>query len=56
MINEDFLEPGKGFETHSHINMEIITYVLKGSLQHKDSLGNGSIIERGEVCFCQNGI
>jgi len=49
VINEDIVQPGKGFEPHSHQNMEIITYVLKGAIEHKDSLGNGSIIRPGEV-------
>jgi len=49
VINEDFVEPGKGFATHSHRDMEIITYVLSGSLAHKDSMGNTSVIRPGEV-------
>jgi redox-sensitive bicupin YhaK (pirin superfamily) len=49
VINEDFIAPGKGFETHPHINMEILTYVMKGSVAHKDSLGNGSTIRPNEV-------
>jgi len=49
VINEDRVAPGTGFGTHSHQNMEIITYVLEGALQHKDSLGNSSIIRPGEV-------
>lgn len=49
VINEDFIQPGQGFGTHSHKNMEIITYVLEGALEHKDSLGNGSIIKPGSV-------
>ena len=44
VINEDIVSPGGGFLPHSHANMEIITYVLDGELEHKDSLGNGSII------------
>ncbi|WOF75353.1 pirin family protein [Parvibaculaceae bacterium PLY_AMNH_Bact1] len=49
VINEDQVRPGAGFDTHGHQNMEIITYVLKGRLEHKDSLGTGSVIEAGEV-------
>jgi quercetin 2,3-dioxygenase len=49
VINEDWVQPGKGFGMHEHRDMEILTYVLEGSLAHKDSLGNGSTIRRGEV-------
>ncbi len=49
VINEDRVAPGTGFGTHSHQDMEIITYVLEGALQHKDSMGNSSIIRPGEV-------
>lgn len=49
VINEDFVDPGQGFDTHGHKNMEIITYILSGSLQHKDSMGTGSIIRPGDL-------
>lgn len=49
VINDDRIQPAKGFGTHGHENMEIVTYVLEGALAHKDSMGNGSIIRPGEV-------
>ena len=49
VINEDRVAPGKGFGMHSHRDMEIITYVLAGVLEHRDSLGNGEAIRPGEV-------
>jgi redox-sensitive bicupin YhaK (pirin superfamily) len=49
VINDDRVEPGMGFGTHGHRDMEIITYVLSGALSHKDSMGNGSTIRPGNV-------
>lgn len=49
VINEDRVEPGRGFGTHSHRDMEIITYVLEGALAHQDSIGTSSVIRPGEV-------
>jgi quercetin 2,3-dioxygenase len=49
VLNDDIVEPGSGFGTHPHQNMEIITIILEGTLQHKDNMGSGSIIGEGEV-------
>jgi redox-sensitive bicupin YhaK (pirin superfamily) len=55
VINDDLVMPGMGFGTHPHRDMEIITYILSGSLQHKDSMGNGRIIKPGEVQYMSAG-
>jgi quercetin 2,3-dioxygenase len=48
VMNEDFVAPGQGFGTHPHADMEIVTYVLAGALEHKDSMGNGEVLLPGE--------
>jgi redox-sensitive bicupin YhaK (pirin superfamily) len=49
VINDDLVAPGEGFGTHGHRDMEIVTYILAGELQHRDSMGNGSLIRVGDV-------
>ena len=49
VINEDRIAPAQGFGTHPHRDMEIVTYIIKGAIEHKDSMGNGTIIHAGEV-------
>jgi len=49
VINEDWIQPGSGFGTHGHRDMEILTYILEGALAHQDSMGNGSTIVPGDV-------
>lgn len=48
VMNEDVVQPGQGFGTHPHENMEIVTYVLTGALEHRDSMGNGEVLRPGE--------
>lgn len=55
VINDDLVMPGRGFGTHAHQDMEIITYILSGALEHKDSMGNGRVIGAGEVQYMAAG-
>lgn len=55
VINDDFVEPGMGFGTHPHRDMEIFSYVIEGELQHRDSMGNGAVIRAGDLQYMSAG-
>lgn len=55
VINDDVVMPGRGFGTHPHRDMEIVTYILDGELEHRDSMGNGRVIRKGEVQYMAAG-
>jgi quercetin 2,3-dioxygenase len=55
VINDDLVMPGMGFGTHPHRDMEIITYMISGAIEHKDSMGNGRVIKAGEVQYMAAG-
>src|SRR4029078_11482515 len=55
VINDDLVMPGMGFGTHPHRDMEIITYILSGALEHKDSMGDGRVIRPGQVQYMAAG-
>ena len=55
VLNDDLISPGKGFEPHSHKDMEIVTYIINGEITHKDSMGNGRTLSRGSMQYMSAG-
>jgi redox-sensitive bicupin YhaK (pirin superfamily) len=55
VLNDDLVKPGKGFDTHPHKNMEVLSYVVRGELTHEDSMGNRSSLTRGQVQYMSAG-
>ena len=55
VINDDLVMPEQGFGAHPHRDMEIVTYILNGQLEHKDSMGNGRVIRKGELQYMSAG-
>jgi len=55
VLNDDVVEPGQGFGTHPHRDAEIFTYVIEGALEHKDSMGNGRVIQAGDLQYMSAG-
>lgn len=55
VLNDDIVHPERGFDTHPHANMEIISYVVNGEITHKDSMGNSEVLKRGEVQYLSAG-
>jgi redox-sensitive bicupin YhaK (pirin superfamily) len=55
VLNDDIIHPNSGFDTHPHANMEIVSYVVKGEITHKDSMGNSETLKRGEVQYLSAG-
>ena len=55
VMNNDTIQPGGGFPTHPHSDMEIFTYVIEGQLEHRDSMGNGAVLEPGNLQYMSAG-
>jgi redox-sensitive bicupin YhaK (pirin superfamily) len=55
VLNDDIVQPSKGFDTHPHADMEIVSYVVEGQLTHKDSMGNANTLTRGQSQYMSAG-